>query len=203
MAAEERQDLPVAGIEVLGGSPSEGLEALPEPDHPFHPPQQRIRVVLEGLHVECLVVVLGIDDEGQVELLGICPGEPGVAIGAPLHRSTHRIPIPEIDVLPHPDLVAVVDDGSPGHRQEQPIQELDLAAIVVEKRRKPAPDSEVDSGFRVGGVHAVHVVPLLVRHHFQCQLIVVAEKECPLAVLRNPWRLPQDVHQGEAIRHPQ
>src|SRR2546430_16683429 len=59
--------------------------ALSQRHEAFHPPEQRVRVVLLGLHVDGLVVVLGVDDRGEVELLRVAPGEAGVAIRAPLH----------------------------------------------------------------------------------------------------------------------
>ena len=54
---------------------------------------------------------------------------------------------------------------------------------------------------RVGGVDAVHVVALFVRHHFQREFVVVAQEQRPLAVVRNSRRLLQDVDEGIAVLH--
>ncbi len=34
--------------------------------------------------------------------------------------------------------------GAPGKREEQPVHQLDAAPVVAQKRRKPAPDAQVD-----------------------------------------------------------
>ena len=52
-------------------------------------------------------------------------------------------------------------------------------------------------------VHAAHVVTLPVRHHFQSQLVVVAEKQRPLRGLRNRRGLLQNIHDGGPVLHPQ
>ena len=51
------------------------------------------------------------------------------------------------------------------------------------------------------GVHAVHVVALLVGDHFQGQLVVIPQEERPLAGFGNRGRLLQDVHDGLAVLH--
>ena len=75
----------------------------------------------------------------------------------------------------------------PGQREQQPVHQLDLAAVVAQQRRQPAADAQVDAGLGVLGVDAVHVVALLVGHHLQRQLVVVAQEQRPLAVRRG-WR---------------
>ena len=51
------------------------------------------------------------------------------------------------------------------------------------------------------GINAIHVVALLVGDHFQRQLVVVAQKNRPLAILRNRRRLLENVDDREAILH--
>ena len=60
-------------------------------------------------------------------------------------------------------------------------------------------DAEVDARLRVVRVHAVHVVALLVRHHLERQLVVVAQEDGPLRGLGDRRRLGQDVDDREAI----
>ena len=43
-----------------------------------------------------------------------CAGEPAVGPGIPLHGGAHPIAVPEIDVIPHPNLVSVIQDRAPG-----------------------------------------------------------------------------------------
>ena len=54
---------------------------------------------------------------------------------------------------------------------------------------------------RIGGVDAVHVVALFVGDHFERQLVVVAQEQGPLAVVRNRRRLLEDVDDRKAILH--
>ena len=76
------------------------------------------------------------------------------------------------------------------------------AAAVLEQRRQPAADADVDPHLRIGGVGLVHVVALLVGHHLERQLVVVAQEHRPLAVLGDVRRLPQDLDDRMAILLP-
>jgi hypothetical protein len=49
-----------------------------------------------------------------------------------------------------------------------------LPATIVEQWRETATDANVDAHTRILCVLAVHVIALLVRHHLERQLIVVA-----------------------------
>ena len=65
-----------------------------------------------------------------MQALGIRPGEPGVPIGAPLHRGPHAVPIAQVEVVSHADLVAVVDDRGPREGKQQAVHEPDLVPVV-------------------------------------------------------------------------
>ena len=145
-------------------------------------------VGLLRLDVDRLVVVLGVDDRRQVQLLRIGAREAGVAIGAPLHRRAHAVAVAEVDVVAHADLVAVVEDRRAGQREQQRVHQLDLAP-PFEQRRQPAADAEVDARVAVRGVDAVHVVAILVGDHLERQLVVVAQERRPLAARRDRRRL--------------
>ena len=54
---------------------------------------------------------------------------------------------------------------------------------------------------RIVRVNAIHVIALLVRHHFERQLVVIAQEHGPLAVLGNRRRLIEDVDDRKAILH--
>ena len=158
-------------------------------------------VVLLGLDVDRLVVVLGIDDDGEVEALGIRSRKARVAVGAPLHRRANSIAVAEVEVVAHPDLVAVVEHRRPREGEEQRVHQLHAAAVVAEQRRQPAANAQVDARLRIVGVDAVHVVALLVGHHLERELVVVAQEEPPLAGLRDGRGLLQDVDDRVAILH--
>ena len=68
------------------------------------------------------------------------------------------------------------------------MHELDLVAAVVEQRREPAADPEVELHPRVLRVLVVHVVALLVGDHLERQLVVVAQEQAPLRVVRDRRR---------------
>ena len=138
---------------------------------------------------------------GRISRCGLAREKPGVAVGAPLHGRAHAVAIAEIDVVAHPDLVAVVEDRRSRQREQQPVQELHLAAVVADQRREPPADAEVDAHRGLVRVGAVHVVALLVGHHLQRQLVVVAQEQRPLAVVGDLRRLRQDVDDREAILH--
>ena len=53
------------------------------------------------------------------------------------------------------------------------------------------------------GIHAIHVVALLVGDHFERQLVVVAQEQRPLAGLGNGRCLFEDVHDRQAVLHAQ
>ena len=113
VAPDVGQDLGVGRMEELQAPLPESAEALPEGHEPLHPPEEGVGIVELGLHVHGFVGEVRIDDRGQEEALGVGPGEAGVAVGAPLHGRAHPVPVTQIDVVPHADLVAVVDDRRP------------------------------------------------------------------------------------------
>ena len=119
--------------------------ALAQRDRRLHPPEQRARIRLLHLDVHRFVAVLGIDDDRQDQPLRVRAGKAAVSIGAPLHGRAYTVAIAEVGVVAHADLVAVVDDGRAGHREQERVHELDAAPIVHEERRQAAPDSEIDA----------------------------------------------------------
>ena len=173
--------------------------ALAQGDQLAHPRQQRGRVGGLGLDVDRLVVVALLGDQRHVEAVRVGGREPGVAVGRPLHRRAHAVAVAEVDVVAHPDLVAVVDDGRPGQREQQGVEQLDLAAVVAEQRRQPATDAEVDAHLEVGGVGPAHQVALLVGDHLERQLVVVAQERRPLPARRRRRRLLHDVDDRGAV----
>jgi hypothetical protein len=198
-AAEEREHLRVVGGEELDGPTTEHRVALAQRDHALHPPQQAAWVVLLGLDVDRLEVVLGVDDRRQEQSLGVRAGEAGVAVRGPLHRGAHAVAVAEVDVVAHPDLVAVVQDRGARQAEQQRVHQLDQPAIVAEQRREPAPDAEIDPHVAFARVRAVHVVAFLVGHHLERQLVVVAQEDAPLGTFGHLRGLLQDVEDREPV----
>jgi hypothetical protein len=69
----------------------------------------------------------------------------GVAVGVPLHGGADAVAVAEVDVVAHADLVAVVHDGRAGEAEQQRVEQLDAAAVVVHQRREAAADADVDA----------------------------------------------------------
>ena len=148
-------------------------------------------------------MVLGIDDYGQVQTLRVSARETGIAISAPLHGRAHTVAVPEEEVVSHANLVAVVDDRRARQRKEQPVQQFDSPPVVAQQGGEATADANVDPHVPVVGVHPVHVVPLFVGHHFEGELIVVAQEHAPLATVRDLRCLLQHVDYGRVVLHAQ
>ncbi|OSY49953.1 hypothetical protein BG846_04419 [Streptomyces fradiae ATCC 10745 = DSM 40063] len=196
--AEEGEDGRVRRGQLGVRAEPEGRVLLADLDHPAGPVQQRRRRGHRRLHVGHLVAVDRVHDGRQVEPPRIAGGEAGVAVGRPLHRGPHGVPVAQPDVVAHADLVAVVEDRRAGQGEQQRGEQLDLVAVVVQERGQPPPDADVGAHPRVLGVLRVHVVALLVGDHLQGQLVVVAQEDAPLAVLRDRRGLGQDLGDGVA-----
>ena len=98
----------IVGIEELERTASECLVSFSHGDQPFHPPQHRVRIILLRFDVERFVVGIRIDHDGKKQAMRACFRESGVPVCAPLHGSAHAVAIAEIDVVAHPDLIAVI-----------------------------------------------------------------------------------------------
>jgi hypothetical protein len=164
-----------------------------------HPVDQRTGAAALRLDVHALVAVDRIHDRGQVEPLRIGAREAAVAVDRPLHRRAHAVAIAEVDVVAHPDLVAVIDDRRSRHREQQARHQFDLAPVVLHQRREPPPDADVDARARLGRVDATHERAFAIGHHLERHLVVVAQEDRPLAVLGNLRRLAHDVDDRVAI----
>ncbi len=102
-------------------------------------------------------------------------------------------------VVAHAQFVAVVQHRRAGHRQQQAVHQLDAAAVTLEQRRQAAADAQVDAGARLGGIDVPQVIAFAAGHHFQRQLVVVAQEDGPLASGRDVGRLADDVGDREAV----
>ena len=90
-----------------------------------------------------------------------------------------------MDVIPHANLVSVINDGGPGQRHQQAIHEFDAPTVAVEQRSEAAPDADVQAHGTITRVFVIHVVALQVGDHLERQLIVIAEEQTPLAGVGN------------------
>ncbi len=156
-----------------------------------------------NLDVDRLVVEVGLDDDREEKTLRVRSRESGVPVAAPLHRSAHAVAVADVDVVPHADLVPVIDDRRPDEREEEAVQQLDAPPVVPEQRCQPSPDAEVDPRPRIVGVDPVHVIALLVGDHFESELVVIPQKNGPLGALRDRGRLGQDVQDRVPVFHAQ
>ena len=108
--ADERQHVGVLGLEELdvaaARAPASRLRsAISWRIHDSSDALAALRLDVDALVVEAL-----LGDQRQVEAVRVARREAGVAVGRPLHRRAHAVAVAEVDVVAHPDLVAVVDD---------------------------------------------------------------------------------------------
>ena len=178
-----REDPRVRRLERLVAADPEDRMLLAERDEPLEPAEQRRRRAELRLDVDRLEPEDGIHERREVELREVGAREAPVPVAGPLHRRPDPVPVAEVDVVAHPDLVAVVEDGRAGQREEDRVHQLDLVPPAVEQRGEAAADAEVELHPRVARVLGVHVVALLVRDHLEGQLVMVAQEEAPLAVV--------------------
>ncbi len=164
---------------------TEGRVGAPHREHLADPVQERTRCRELGLHVDVAVVVDQRLHHGQVQLARVGGGEPRIAVGVPLHRRPRGVAVLEPDIVPHADLVAVVQERTSGQGQQQRMDEFDLCTGIVEQRREPAPDTHVGAHPRIRCIPAEHRFAFLVGHHLEGQLVVVPEERPPLGPCRD------------------
>ncbi len=70
---------------------------------------------------------------------------------------------------------------------------------MFQQGRQPAANAEIEPSAAVGRVGVPKVVALAVGHHFECQLVMVAQKNHPLAGVRNIRCLPHDIGDRETV----
>ncbi len=147
-----------------------------------HEVQQRVRVVVGVFHVHHVERVLAPVDGRHKQPVMWSTREAAVFVRAPLHGGAHAIAVAQKGIVAHSDFVAVVDDGASLERKQDRVNELHALALALQQRRQAAPNAHVDAEAVVCGVLVVHIVALLIRHHFEGELVVVAEEDGPLRV---------------------
>src|SRR5207249_12077060 len=85
-------------------------------------PGQRGEIFLLVFNVDSLVVIFWVDRDRKIKLLRISSGRSGIASWTPLHRRAATITIAKIEIVPHANLISVIDDGGAGHREEQRVK---------------------------------------------------------------------------------
>ena len=89
--------------------------------------------------------------------------------------------------------------GVPGMENSRVLSSSIFRRLFASSGAKPPADAKIDTRVRIGRVNSIHVVALLVGDHFQRELVVVAQKHCPLTILRDRRRLLHDVDNRENI----
>ena len=89
--------------------------------------------------------------------------------------------------------------GVPGRVKSRLLRSCILAPVVLEQRRQPSPDADVELHPGVLRVGVVHEVPLGIRAHLERQLVVVPEEEAPLTGLGDRRRVQEHVRDGPAV----
>ena len=116
-----------------------------------------------------------------------------------MHGRANAIAIAQVDIVAHPDLVAVVQDGRAGKREQDTLEQLNTQSAILHQRRQPSANADIDSHARIGAVGQVHVVAFFVANHLEGQLVVIAQKQAPLTAVGYARSLPHDFGDGVAI----
>ncbi|OEI69691.1 trehalose synthase domain protein [Curtobacterium sp. ER1/6] len=190
--AHERQHRVVVGVLHVQRPHAEDRVRLADVDHVADPVQQGPGLGELRLDVHLCVVVDERLHDGQVQLARVRGREARVAVRRPLHRRARGVAVRQPDVVAHADLVPVVEERRPGQREQQGVDELELGAGVVEQRREATANADVRPHPRVVAVPAVHRLPVLLAHHLERQLVVVAEEDAPRGLLGHVEGLGQD-----------
>src|SRR5262245_43636184 len=107
---EVRQDLVIGRTKKLDAAQAEHFEQTAQSDHVPDPVQQRGGLPLFPLDVDRLKAENRIGQHRAIELAGISSREAGVLVAIPVHRRAHTVPVAQLQIVAHADLVAVVDD---------------------------------------------------------------------------------------------
>ena len=110
MMTEERENFRVVRIQELDGTERERFVVFAGRNDAAHPPEQRRQIFLLILYVDCLVVIFRVNRYCDLKLLVIRFGKTSVTVRAPLHRFSDPIAIAQIEIIAHPDFIAVVND---------------------------------------------------------------------------------------------
>ena len=151
---EVRQDSSVGWLQELDRAPAKDGEQLAQPHQILRPVEERGGIALLRLDVDGLVPEYRVHDDGAVQALRVGAREARVAIARPLHRGANTGAVPEMHVVAHADLVAVIDDRSAGKREQHAREQLEPMAAVVHERRQPAAQADVQASQRIGTLYA-------------------------------------------------
>ena len=140
------------------------------------PPPQGGGVVALILDVDGLVAILWVAYHGQEKPLRVGVAKASVAVARPLHGRAHSVAVPEVDIVAHPDLVTVVDDRYARQGEDEEVEQLYLAAVVIEQGREAAADALIELGSGIFGKDAIQVIALLLGDHREGEVVLVAQE---------------------------
>ena len=162
------------------------------------PVQQRaVQAFLHG-HIHHLAVVSSAGDGGQHQQWVGCLGEATVAFGCPGHGGAIGITVPQAGVVPHAQLIAVVDAGHPRQAVKQRVQSFVRARIAVQQRGEPAVDAPIEPMSLGIGKTFADAIDDLLRHQVaiaQPEFVVIAQGQRPAAAGAQLAKLSQEVMQ--------
>ena len=98
-----------------------------------------------------------------------------------LHRRAGAIALGQIEIVAHPDFVAVADHGCPRQRAHQAVGEFEPPPVAAQHRRQPATDAPVvELHVLVGAEVFEHHVALRLGQAAKIELVVIAQEQAPL-----------------------
>ena len=82
VASKKDEHFSIVRVKKLNGSTSKDFVMFAQGDKAFHPPEERLGIVLLQVYIDRFVVEFRINNDWEIEFLRIPIGEPGIAIAA-------------------------------------------------------------------------------------------------------------------------
>ena len=149
------------------------------------PDQQGMLIADLRFNIHCREAIYWMHDRRKNKTLRVRARKTAVTVGRPLHRRTNAVAISKINIVSHTNFVAIVDHRCARHRQQQPVHQFHAPPVVLQQWGQASANSKIESRTTIGSIRVPEVVPFLVGHHLERQLIMVPQKHHPLAVVRN------------------
>jgi hypothetical protein len=64
-------------------------------------------------------------------MFGLNGGKTAIVISAPLHRGSQPVAIRESNIVPHTDLITVVEDRTPRHSEKNTMDQFEPPEVVA------------------------------------------------------------------------
>src|SRR5690606_38540861 len=120
------------------------------------------------------MAVWWICDDRKIESLRIGCRKPCSTIQVPLHGGSNTVSVSEINIITHPDFVAVIQYRRSWQRKQYCMKKFSFATVVVHQRSWSPANAHVKLIVGILRVGFEQIVLLFLCHQFQTKLIMVS-----------------------------